>query len=97
MELNTSHLSPQRLRQLKMGAIFVGGACLPLLSSALVRGVGVVADSSGTWRDFGAAGAAILTVLLTLIACYRLVRKSTLPGIPMLALLVALMWANILL
>jgi hypothetical protein len=97
--MNTSHLSPQRLRHLQMLSILVAGACIPLLGSAGLEAFVLlyVPMRPPTWRDYGATAAEIVIMLLLMTISYRLVRRSTLPGITAIGVLLALMWANVLL
>lgn len=97
--MNTSHLSPERLQRLKTLCTLVAGACLPLLGDALVRAslLVLVPLQSYTWRDYAGAGIQIVALLFTLTISYRVVRRSTLPSVLAIGVLLGLVWMNSLL
>jgi hypothetical protein len=97
--MNTTHLSPQRLKNLQLLFAFVAGICVPLLGDFLLDALVMVSQplKPVTWRDYTTTGIKIAGALLMLAMAYRLIRRSKLPGVATIALLVGLLWANLLL
>jgi hypothetical protein len=94
---NTAHLSPERLRTLQLGSVLIAGVCIPVLGSALVQALLLVSFPvrGQTWRDLAGVGVQIITAMLIMVISYRLVRRSTLPGVATIGLLMALAGANV--